>query len=125
MRVTARVLALAVALLVAACDSGPSGPGTLTAVATGNALGGVVLEVRGAGIRGFEARGDARVYTAPVAGEDGVHRVIVITPVPGELPFSIEVDDVGMEGPAVTVISAARGDNYVVPASSVTVRVER
>ena len=119
------VMALAALLATAACDSGPSGPGSLVGVASGTSLGGVVLEVEGAGIRGFTARGATRLYSAPVAGRDGVHRVILVSPEPGDLPFEVEVDDVGMEGPVVTVVSAARGDNFVIPASTVTVRIER
>ena len=119
------VIAVVALLLTAACDSGPSGPGTLVGVATGTSLGGVVLEVEGAGIRGFTGRGATRVYSGRVPGRDGVHRVIVVSPDPGDLPFEMEVDDVGMEGPVVTVVSAARGDNFVILPSSVTVRIER
>jgi hypothetical protein len=120
-----RTVALAGLVAVGACDSGPRGPGTLTAVATGASLGGVVLEVEGTGIRGFAGRGSTRVYSAPVEGRSGVHRVILVGPEPGDLPFEVEVDDVGMEGPVVTVVQAARGDNFAIPASRVSVRVER
>lgn len=120
-----RTFVLAALLAVAACDSGPSGPGTLTGVATGASLGGVVLEVEGTGIRGFAGRGSTRVYSAPVQGRAGVHRVILIGPEPGDLPFEVQVDDLGMEGPVITVVQAARGDNFAIPASRVSVRVER
>lgn len=120
-----RALVLALLVAVAACDSGPSGPGTLTVVATGASLGGVVLEVEGAGIRGFAGRGSTRVYSAPVQGRTGVHRVVLVGPEPGDLPFEMQVDDLGMEGPVVTVVQAARDDNFVIPASGVSVRIER
>lgn len=125
MKAQVRAFVLALLVAVAACDSGPSGPGTLTVVATGASLGGVVLEVEGTGIRSFEGRGSTRVYSAPVEGRAGVHRVILVGPEPGDLPFEMQVDDVGMEGPVITVLQAARGDNFAIPASRVSVRVER
>lgn len=112
-------------LALAACDSGPQGPGSLTAVAAAPSLGGVVLEVEGSGIQGFAGRGSTRVYSAAVEGRTGVYRIILIDPEPGELAFDLEVDDVGMEGPIVKVISATDGENHFMPASRVTVRVER
>lgn len=121
---------LAVALMLtlvalAGCDFGPSGPGVLTGRASADALGAVVLEMQGSGIRGFSGRGSTQVYSAPVAGRSGVHRVILIAPDGGDLGFDVEVEDVGMEGPAVTVVQAARIDNATMPASLVTVRIER
>lgn len=118
--------ALLVGLLaVAGCDSGPEGPGTLSAVASGPSLGGVVLQVEGSGIRGFSGRGSTRAYSSAVEGRPDVHRVILIAPEPGELAFDVEVDDRAMEGPVVTVVSAADGDNLGMPASRVTVQVGR
>lgn len=120
------VAALLVGLLSAqGCDSGPEGPGALSAVATGPSLGGVVLQVEGRGIRGFSGRGSTRAYSSAVQDRPGVHRVILIDPEPGELGFAIEVDDRAMEGPVVTVISAADGENLGMPASRVEVRLTR
>ncbi len=116
---------LAALLGLAACESGPSGPGTITAFASGPSVGGVVLEVQGAGIQGFTARGSSRVYSAAVAGREATHRVIIITPDPGEMAMDIAVDDVGMEGPTIRVVSAANGDNVAIARSNVTVRTER
>ena len=46
-------LALAAVTLLAACDNGPSGPGTLSATVSGpTPLGAVLLEVTGPGVRG-------------------------------------------------------------------------
>lgn len=118
-------LVVALAVVLAGCDSGPSGPGALTATASAPSLGGAVLQVEGSGIRGFSGRGSTRVYSAPRQDRPGAHRVLVIAPEPGELTFDIEVDDLGMEGPVVTVVSAADGDNLGMPASRVTVRIER
>ncbi len=118
-------LVLALALTMGACDSGPSGPGTITAFASGPSVGGVVLEVQGAGIQGFTARGSTRVYSAAVAGREATHRVILITPDPGEMVVDIDVDDLGMEDPTVRVVSAANGSNQAIATSNVTVRVER
>lgn len=111
--------------VIAGCDSGPGGPGSLVARATGPSLGGVILEVEGSGVRGFTARGTTRVYSAPVPGRDRVHRVILIDPEPGDLGFDIEVDDVRMADLAVTVVAATTGDNTGMATSDVAVRVER
>lgn len=120
-----RALALLAAVVVAGCDFGPSGPGSLTARASGESLGGVVLEIQGAGIRGFTGRGSTRVYSAPVAGRPRVHRVVLVDPAGGDLGFDIEVDDLGMEGPVATVVQAARTDNTMMLSAGVTVRIER
>jgi hypothetical protein len=107
------------------CDSGPSGPGAVLARVTAPNLGAVVLEVEGAGIQGFAGRGDTRVYSAAVPGRTGVHRVILIDPVGGEITLEMQVDDVGMEGPIVTVVQAARADNASEAVRNLTVTVER
>lgn len=125
MRRLVSALAASLVMSVAACDSGPEGPGTITAFATGPSVGGVVLEVQGTGIRGFSARGSSRVYSAAVAGREATHRVIVITPDPGEMVVDMEVDDLGMEGPTIRVVSAANGSNQAIATSNVTLRVER
>lgn len=117
------LLAAAAVLLLAGCDSGPSGPGTVTVFATGPSLAGAVLEVQGSGIRGFEARGSARVYSAAVEARPGTHRVIVISPEPGELVLDVDVADLGADGPTVTVVSAADGENRAMRSADVSVQV--
>jgi hypothetical protein len=112
-------------LVIAACDSGPSGPGSLIGRVTGESLGGVVLEVTGAGIRGFEGRGNTQAYAAPMAGRENMHRVLLIDPQGGEILFEILVDDVGMDDPVMVVVSAAGTDNLTQMAASIDVRVER
>jgi hypothetical protein len=66
------LLALVLLPWMAACgDSGPSGPGVVEVrvVPPPSAdAGAVVVELAGAGILGFEAAGEARVFGAPVPG---------------------------------------------------------
>ena len=110
-------------VVLGAC--GPSGPGALTARITGEGLGGVILEVDGRGIQGFSARGDSRVYSAPMPGRENVHRVVIIHPSGGELGFDIAVDDVGMESPVVRVVSATRTDNTLMSVGGIAFTLER
>jgi len=119
------VLCCAALLSIAACDSGPKGPGGLVARATGESLGGVVLRVQGVGITGFAGRGTTQVYSAAVADKVNTHRVILIDPQGGDLGFEIIVEDRAMEGPVITVLQAALTDNRGVSAAVATVTVER
>lgn len=119
------VLAIFAALAVAACDSGPAGPGELEGRVSAPALGVALLEVEGAGINGFSGRGTTQVYSAPLQGRPGVHRVIVLDRAGGELGFAIDVDDRGMEGPVVTVIQAADTGNLPMSAGGVRVSLVR
>ncbi len=126
-RRVARVGALSVLLVgLAACDSGPSGPGTVAGTVTGSAeLGAVVLDVTWVGVQGFEGRGSSQVYSAPVAGSTDRYRVVVIDPVGGDLHFGIDVDDVYLEGPVVTVVSAADTANEPMSVAGLKVSLER
>ncbi len=119
------LVAVAGAVFLAACDTGPSGPGTLLGRASAESLGGVVIEVVGVGIQGFSARGTTQIYASDVPGRSDTHRVILIDPVGGDLGFEIEVDDRGMEGPVISVIQATDTDNATVPVSSVELSLER
>jgi hypothetical protein len=112
-------------LLLAACDSGPEGPGTILLRVGGPDLGGVLLEVEGVGIESFSGRGTTQVYSAAVSGSTTRHRVLLIQATGGELAVDVTVSDLGMEGPVVTVIQVTRQDNSMVPASGVTIGVER
>jgi hypothetical protein len=120
-----RTLAIVLALSVTACDSGPKGPGSLVARATGDSLGGVVLRVEGTGITGFTGRGTTQVYWSSVADKVDTHRVILIDAQGGDLGFDIVVEDRAMEGPVITVLQAALTDNTGVSAAVATVTVER
>ena len=112
-------------VLVAGCDFGPSGPGTIPGRVFGDdALGAVVLEVRGAGIEGFEGLGDTRVYAAQVAGAENRHRVVLVSPGGGDMRFDMRVRDVGMFPPSVAVMAAASTDDEPRPVGGVEVRLE-
>lgn len=124
LRSTRTLAAFGAALALAACDSGPSGPGALVAAVEGNALGGVVLEVTGRGILGFEGLSSTQVYAAPIAGSNG-HRVMLIHPDEGDLRFEIQVEDVGMDDPVIQVVSAAGLDNAALLKAGIDVRLER
>lgn len=121
----ALVVATAIALSAAACDSGPSGPGSLVASVSGESLGGVVLQIVGPGIRGFEGLGNTQVYAAPLAGTRNGYRVMLVDAVGSDLRFEIQVEDVGMEDPVMTVVSAAGVDNLTQLTAGVEARVER
>lgn len=110
-------------VLLGAC--GPDGPGALTARISGEGLGGAILEIEGQGIQSFSARGDSRVYSAPMPGRENVHRVVIIHPSGGELGFDIAVDDVGMESPVVRVVSATRTDNSLMSVAGIAFTLER
>lgn len=120
-----RLGVLASLLALAACDSGPKGPGALTGRVTGENLGGVLLRVEGAGIQSFSGLGAAQVYSAVVETKVDTHRVLIVSPEGGELQFEIMVDDRAMEGPIVTVLQAALTDNRAVSAAVATVAIER
>lgn len=112
---TLRAPLLALLALLAACDSGPKGPGFLTGAVEGPAsLGAVQLEVSGAGIVGFEGAGTTRVFSAPL-GEDA-HRVVLVGETAGDLRFRIEVTDRRSAPPSATVLSAS--DEADLPVSS-------
>jgi type IV pilus biogenesis protein CpaD/CtpE len=125
MIVRLRTLALALTVSLAACDSGPKGPGSLTARATGDSLGGVVLRVEGTGITGFTGRGTTQVYWSSVPDKVNTHRVILIDAQGEELDFDIVVEDRAMEGPVITVLQAALTDNTGASAAVATVTIER
>lgn len=119
-------VALLAAGLVAACDIGPDGPGTVEGTLVGPAdLAGAVLDVVWTGVQGFEGRGDTRVYWAPVTGEDDRYRVILVRSAGGRVGFGIRVDDVYLEGPVVTVVEAVGSDDLPRASASVTVVLER
>ena len=104
-------VALALGLLVGACDSGPKGPGQLTGRVTSGPIpvGGIVLEFTGVGITGFSGSGDTQAFFAE--GDPGVFRVVMVTPTPGVLTFQISVRDVEGPFPSVTAVEAVGGDN--------------
>ena len=120
-----RALAVVLGLVIAGCDSGPNGPGLLEGTVSAPALGAVLLEVEGAGINGFEGRASTRVYAGTLSGRPNVHRVILMDRDGGSLAFAIDVDDLGMDGPVVTVIQAAGTDDEPMSAGSLRVALVR
>ncbi|MFQ5535819.1 MAG: hypothetical protein ACE5GJ_00070 [Gemmatimonadota bacterium] len=114
------------ALFASACDSGPSGPGTLNARVEGPpTLGAAVIEVTGGGIQGFEDQGDTRVYGAMVSEVENRYRVVVISPEGGTIRFGIRVDDVGADLPSASVVTTASTDNLPALGTGVSVKIER
>lgn len=124
-RAARTMLAAAGLLAAAACDSGPGGPGTIVASVEGASLGGAVVEVRGLGIVGFEGLSGTQLYASPLPNVADAHRVLLIHPDGGELRFEIQVEDIGMEDPVLTVLSAAGVDNLTQLTAGIVTRVER
>jgi hypothetical protein len=129
-RTTWKAIAVAAVVALGACDTGPKGPGTLSVSVSGGTLGAVVLEASGSGIQGFVGTGGTKVYSAPVGPVTGsptelVYRVIVVSPVGGDLHFGIKVLDVGATEPALSVIDAVDGQNRTMSGAGLQIRVSR
>lgn len=94
------------------CDSGPHGPGDVTAtlLAPDVAVGGIVVEMVGSGIEGFSGAGGTRVFFAQ-QDEPIVYRVIVIGEGSGDLSFKVSVRDRGGRFPRATVVGAVDMEN--------------
>lgn len=114
-------------VLATACDSGPKGPGELSATVSGRELGAAVLEVSGPGITSFQGQGGSRVFSAALSPNALVptYRVIVVDPEGGDLHFGIRVEDVAAQLPTVAVLQAVGPTNVSVPGSGLQVRVAR
>jgi len=112
-----RVLTLLLLPWLAACgDSGPSGPGVVEVrvVPPPSAdAGAVVVELAGAGIVGFEAAGEARVFGAPRPGVENIHRAVVMVD-QGPLVFRVRMSDVSVL-PVGSVIQAVDRQNRTLP----------
>ncbi len=111
MRRTLLSAVLACVLVLAACDSGPKGPGQLTGRLRSGPIpvGAIVLEVTGAGITGFSGSGTTQAFFAENAA--GAFRVVLVTPDAGEMDFQISVQDLEAPLPAVTSVEAVGADN--------------
>lgn len=109
-----------------ACESGPSGPGTLGATVESATLtaAAIVLEVRGVGIRGFTSNSPLQLYWAPGSAA-GSFKVVLMNP--GEaisLTFHIQVDDLGAAAPTGEVIEATSVTNLPIRnTSDLTLRI--
>jgi hypothetical protein len=119
----ARWLAVVLSLVaLTACETGPREPRTLAGRVVGPAdLAGAVLDVVWSEVTGFEGQGSTQVYWAPVAGESGRYRVILIAPSGGQLTFGLQVDGRYLNGPVITVVEAVATDNLPRPVSDMRV----
>lgn len=110
-------------LLLAGCESRPSGPGTVEAslrLAEGGSPGSAFLVVQGTGLLGVEGTGGTRVWTSPATDGGTDLRVLVMDPDPeGEMTFRVELSDVRTL-PTVTVLQLANRDNVQLPGSTET-----
>ncbi len=118
--------ALALVPLVGACDSGPEGPGTLSArVTSPSPLGAVILEVTGAAVEGFQGQGDTQAYGATVSATQGLHRVVLVDRSgDGTIHFGIEVSDLAADPPLITVVKVATPTNLITLSTGVEVHIE-
>jgi hypothetical protein len=109
-RRSAAAALLAVATLSAGCDSGPKGPGFLSASVEGPVpLGAAIVEVQGQGVIGFEGAGGTHVFSA--SAQPGSHRVVLVGETPGPLGFRVQVQELRDAPPTAAVLSAAGSDN--------------
>lgn len=120
-RVRKATLLPALAVVLAGCDSGPGGPGTLRATlepAPETSVGAAVLAVSGEGVRGISADGVTRVFDAGPDGEGGFRVLLVNTGSGDRLRFRVEVRDVGAPPPAVTIVELADLRNEPLPSGA-------
>lgn len=115
------LLLLAVFWLQACDDSGPQGPGALSAVveSQGASVGAVVLSVSGTGVTGFQEVGSTRLFGA------GTQRVVLVGSGGVPLRFSILVNDRAAIVPTVGVVEAVDVANTRLDVAGLSVRVER
>ncbi len=126
-RATLCALSVFLALAGSGCDLfGPSGPGTVSAIFRGpQPLGGIVVEVTGQGIEGFEGLGSTQVLGAVVSAEQGTHRVVAIVPPGADVRVGIRVADLGSEMPRFRVVWAVNPANTPLSTEGIRARVER
>jgi len=103
-------------LFLAGCDSGPEGPGDLTAYFSQapGPVGGAVLEVVGKGIVEFSGTGGSRVFWAQQQ-DASTYRVIVLGEGSSPPSLTASVEDLGNGLPRVTVVSLVSHDNLPIP----------
>lgn len=118
--------AVLAAVLASGCDLGPGGPETLTGSVSGNpGLGAVVLDVTWPGVVAFEGRGSTQVYFATHDRDADRHRVLLVGPSGGDLPFAISLADPYLQAPSIVVVEAVGTDNLPVPVSGLQVVLSR
>ena len=122
MRRPVAILLFLAALGLQGCgDSGPQGPGALSAVveSQGASVGAVVLSVSGPGVTGFREVGSTRLFTS------GTQRVVLVGAGTGPLQFNILVSDRAASAPTVGVVEAVDVTNARLGVAGLSVRVER
>lgn len=122
MRRPVAILLFLAALGLQGCgDSGPQGPGALSAVveSQGASVGAVVLSVSGPGVTGFQAVGSTRLFSS------GTQRVVLVGVGNGTLHFNILVIDRAASAPTVGVVEAVDVTNARLGVAGLSVRVER
>ena len=126
MRRLVGIFALVAATALQGCDSGPKGPGPLTAVvgSQGADVGALVVRVTGPGVTGFEEVGSTRLFSATTAVPTE-RRVVLVGSDQGAIRFNILVTDRGAAVPAVSVVEAVDVSNQSMAIGGITVRVER
>jgi hypothetical protein len=120
-RPAALLLFLAVFGLQGCDDSGPRGPGALSAVveSQGASVGAVVLSLSDIGVTGFQEVGSTRLFSS------GTQRVVLVGAGDGPLRFSILVNDRAAIAPTVGVVEAVDVTNTTLGVTGLSVRVER
>lgn len=104
-----RAALLGLAVAATACDSGPKGPGFVSATIEGPIpLGAAIVEVHGEGVIGFEGAGSTHVFSAPIQAG---HRVVLVGDTPGDLAFKVRVQELRDGLPSATVVSASGADD--------------
>ncbi len=122
MRRPAALLLLLAAFGLQGCsDSGPQGPGPLSAVveSQGASVGAVVLSVSGPGVTGFQEVGSTRLFSS------GTQRVVLVGAGSGPLKFNILVNDRAASVPTVGVVEAVDVNNARLSVLGLSVRLER
>ncbi len=122
MRRPAALLLLLAAFGLQGCgDSGPQGPGALSAVVESRdaSVGAVVLSVSGPGVTGFQAVGSTRLFSS------GTQRLVLVGAGSGPLQFNILVSDRAASAPTVGVVEAVDVTNARLGVAGLSVRVER
>ena len=121
MRWTAVMLLLMTRGLQGCGDSGPQGPGALSAVveSQGASVGAVVLSVSGPGVTGFQEVGSTRLFSS------GTQRVVLVGAGGGPLQFNILVNDRAASAPTVGVVEAVDVSNATLGVAGLSIRVER
>ena len=117
---------MAVALALGACDWGPRGSGQLTGIVSSGAspVGAIVLEVTGAGIKGFSEAGQTRVFFAEP--ETDLYRVVLVGAEPDQIRFRVDMDDLRSPVPAAIVVEAVDDANApITDLRGITVEIGR